>query len=226
MWNRQLCLVHSTKLKSSHVHTLKYIAYACNNRLFSLTVPVMKHSAEMYTFSVQIQTKLKTSFLYFIFFCIFIQFLLQCSSRPVEFHVSVCMWENERLHNLCGFTYLTARFLCMIHANWATVNRSPSREASGFLTSPTWWMSPVRSCAAKTTLFCHHVTRGDAVISRVSENIQVSSQWMSPESEVHNIGTHSLPVIGHGFSILGFIFYSSDFRPWARVVSQNMKMDF
>lgn len=154
------------------------------------------------------------------------QFLLQCSSRPVEFHVSACMWENERLHNLCGFTYLTARFLCMIHANWATVNRSPSREVSGFLTSPTWWMSPVRSCAAKTTLFYHHVTRGDAVISRVSENIQVSTQWMSPESEVHNVGTHSSPVIGHGFSILGFIFYSSDFRPWARVVSQNMKMDF
>lgn len=72
MWNRQLCLVHSTKLKLSHVHTLKYIAYAFNNRLFSLTVPVMKHSAEMYAFSVQIQTKLKNScFIIIIFFFAF-----------------------------------------------------------------------------------------------------------------------------------------------------------
>lgn len=68
MWNRQLCLVHSIKLKSSHVHTLKYIAYTCNTRLFSLTVPVLKHSAEMYTFSVQIQTKLKNSFFIYLFF--------------------------------------------------------------------------------------------------------------------------------------------------------------
>lgn len=123
-----------------------------------------------FKFSVHIQTKLK---MFFFFFCLFIQFFRQCFSDPVEFcvtvYVCVCV---------CVFTYLTARFLCMIHVNWARVSWGPSREVSGFLTSPTWWMSPVRSRVAIITLFCHHVTRGNAVISQVCENIQVSSQWM------------------------------------------------
>lgn len=41
MCNGELCLVHSAQLKSSRIHTLKDVAYAWNNRLFSSAVSHM-----------------------------------------------------------------------------------------------------------------------------------------------------------------------------------------
>lgn len=159
----------------------------------------------MYTFSVRIQTKLKIFFFFFhpvpswvLFQACWI--LCHCDSVCVCGRMSGSA-SQVSVHDPCQVLTCWGLWISQF-TNMKNVTCSVTRNNNYIL---------LPSCDMWQ---CCHFTGMWKYTGFIPMN--VSLEW--------SVGwRHS--VIGHGFSIVGFIFYS-DFSPWARVVSWNMKTDF